>query len=166
VSSTYGVTPADVAAELVGLYPAGFAVDTNPPLAAVSAWISVEDLRVSVAVQNSAGQLPAGDDRLAELARVIVIERVIARVLRRLYQGNAPTDVTAASQPHDQIAADTLKEIILLGEQAVGVGEPVSKVTTSDPIPTRPLLVQDCELGPPPLGSSNAYGGARHQGQF
>ena len=167
MADTYGVAPADVSGELPGLFPGGFSAGTIPTLAQVTTWISVADLRVTIAVQDVAAQLPLASDRIASLATRVIIERVKAQVLRIVYTGNAPQDVLNATKPFDDLATATLADIASLGAQAAGTGDPVNKIRTSDPgDQTRDLIVCDVDLNPGPAGHGSGYFGGRRQGQF
>lgn len=167
MADTYGVTPADVAAELPGLFPGGFTAATVPTLAQVIVWISVADLRTTIAVQDVAAALPLSSDRIAPLAKRVIIERVKAQVVRVVYAALAPQDIAAAAKPYDDIAAGTMADIETLGAQAAGAGEPVNEVRTSTPGDlVRDLIVDDVDLNPGPAGHGSGYWGGRRQGQF
>lgn len=166
MADTYGVMAADIAAELPGLYPGGFDASTKPTLAQVTAFIAVEDLQVTVAVQNASGATPAGSDRMAPVAKQTVIYRVVARVLRLVYAGNAPQDVNAAAGPYDVLARDALASITALDAQSAGAGEPVNRIMVGNTVPTRDLIVQDEDLNPGPSGPGAGRFGGRRQGQF
>jgi hypothetical protein len=167
MADTYGVTPADVAAELPGLFPGGFTVNTVPTLAQVTTWISVADLTVTIAVQDVAAALPAAGDRIAPLAKRVIIETVKAQVLRVVYAALSPQDIAAGAKPYQDLAAGTMAAIAALGAQAAGAGDPVNKVRASTPGDlTRDLIVQDVDLNPGPAGHGSGYFGGRRQGQF
>lgn len=152
--NTYGVTPADIAAELSGLYPDGFGAGTKPTAAKVQEYIDVADLEVSIAIGNSAGAPPATDDRVAPLARQVIINRVVARVMRVVYTGNTPAEVAQLLAPYVEGAKGALQALIDLRTQAVGTGETAPLVTVGE-TPDRDLIVQDADLQP---GSSMAHG--------
>lgn len=165
MADTYGVTAADIAAELPGIFPGGFDANTRPTSAQVTGWISVEDLRVVIAVEREAGALPATSDRVAPLAKRIIIERVKAQVMRTVFAGNSPAEIAQASKPFDEIATATLADLRELGAQAAGVGTPTNLVTVSE-TPDRDLIVQDSDLNPGPAVGGHYYGGGRRAGQF
>jgi hypothetical protein len=150
MADTYGVTPADVAAELHNLFPHGFAASTTPSLAQVAAFIAVADLAVTIPVENAAGVAPQASDRIALLAKDIIKNTVIARVLRVVYTGNAPGEVAALTAGYTDAAQTALDAITALGTQAAGAGTPAQHVYTSNPVPCRDLLVCDSDLGRPP----------------
>ena len=167
MADTYGVAPADVSGELPGLFPGGFTAGTIPTFAQVTTWVSVADLRVTIAVQDVAAQLPLASDRVAPLAKRVIIERVKAQVLRVVYTGNAAQDILNATKPYDDLATATLADIAMLGAQAAGAGDPVNKIRASAPGDlTRDLIVQDTDLNPGPAGHGSGYFGGRRQGQF
>jgi hypothetical protein len=150
MADTYGVTPADVAGELKNLFPHGFAASTSPSLAQVTSFIAIADLAVSIAVEIAAGVAPQASDRIALLAKDVVQNRVIARVLRYVYTGNAPSEVAALVGGYDDAAKVALSALTTLGTQAAGVGTPEVHVLTSTPMPSRDLLICDDDLNPPP----------------
>jgi hypothetical protein len=158
MADVYGVTPADIAAELSGIMPDGFAVSTLPTLGQVTSFITAMDLAVAVAVQNASGAVPSATDRLAPLAKRVIIDRVKALVIRVVYGGNDIERVDAAAAPYERSAAVALKSITDLETQAAGAGEPANRVISSA-TPTRELLVTDDDLGLPPhrAGWSSSY---------
>lgn len=158
MADTYGVTPADIAAELPGLFPGGFTAGTVPTLAQVTSLISDADLRVTIAVQNASGAVPAATDRLARLAKRAIVERVKGQVIRIVYTGNAPADVAAAAKPYEDLAKDYLASLTDLETQAAGVGDPPNRMITSSTIPERDLLLDDAVLGPAPHGRNQSWG--------
>lgn len=167
MANTYGVTPADVAAELPGLFPGGFTVNTTPTLAKVQEWIDTADLRVTIRVQDVAAAIPLSSDRIAPLAKRAIIDQVISQVLRIIYTANAPQDVQNAIKPYLDSSAAQLASIEILGAQAAGTGEPVNRLRASTPGDlTRDLIVQDVDLNPGPAGHGSGYFGGRRQGQF
>jgi hypothetical protein len=167
MADTYQVTPATIAGELPGLFPNGFTQVTKPNVQQVTDFISVADLMVSIAVENASAEPPDASDRLAALARRIVIDKVKAMVLRVVYAALAPADIDSATKPYEDLAQGALASIIALGAQAAGAGEPVNKVRTSTPGDlVRDLVVQDVDLNPGPAGHGSGYWGGRRQGQF
>ena len=147
MADVYGVVPADIAAELPGLFLAGFTTTTVPTLAQVTSFITAADLTVAVAVQNASGTIPLATDRLAPLAKRVIIERVKAQVIRVVYTGNAIADVAAAAQPYEDLARTMLASITSLQTQATGVGDPPNRVVSSSTVVSRDLLVDDSDLG-------------------
>jgi hypothetical protein len=156
MADVYGVTPADIAAELPGLFAGGFSVSTVPTLAQVTSFITAADLAVAIAVEDASGSTPTAGDRLAPLAKRVIIDRVKAQVIRVVYTGNAPADVEAAAQPYEMLARDALKALVTLDTQAAGTGEAPNRVLSSA-TPTRDLLVTDEDLGPAPHRYDAAY---------
>jgi hypothetical protein len=65
MADVYGVTPADIAAELPGIFLGGFSVSTKPTDAQVTSLITAADLTVAISVQDASGTLPTAGDRLA-----------------------------------------------------------------------------------------------------
>lgn len=147
MADTYGVTADDIANELPGAFPSGISVATRPSSRQVESLISDADLAVSIAVENASGMAPASSDRLARLARRVVIEKVKAQVLRIIYTSNDPAQVDAAAAPYELAAKDALASITALTTQATGTGEPPSRVITSSTTPERELLICDVDLG-------------------
>jgi hypothetical protein len=148
MADTYGVTPADVAAELPGIFPGGFSASTTPTAAQVAAFIATADLVISIAVQDVAGVAPQASDRAALLARQFIIEAVKARVIRIVYAGNDPERVAAAARPYMDNATEIRTAIEALRTQAAGIGEPAAKVQvpyTTDP---RALVLGSDQLDP------------------
>jgi hypothetical protein len=156
MADTYGVTPADVAAEMKNLFPAGFAASTTPTLAQVQSFIAVADLAVSIAVEVASAVAPQASDRIALLAKNVIVNRAAARVLRVVYMGNAPSEVAALVAGYDDAAKVALDGITALGTQAAGAGTPEVHVLTSSPMPDRDLLICDSDLGPPPSRYSSS----------
>lgn len=151
MADVYGVTPADVAEEVRNLFPHGFAASTIPSLAQVVTFITAADLEVAIAVGNAAGATPASSDRVAPLAKQVILNRVVARVLRIVYTGNAPSEVAALVGGYDAAAKSALDAITVLQTQAAGAGtEPAAHVVSSSTVPSRDLLVCDSDLGRPP----------------
>lgn len=144
---TYGVTAADIAAELPGLFPGGFTTTTKPTLAQVTSYITAADLWVSLSIQNASGSVPAASDRLAPLAKRVIVERVKGQVIRDVYTGNDIERVNAAAAPFERAARESLKAITDLQTQATGVGDPPNRVVSSSTTPTRDLMVLDEDLG-------------------
>jgi hypothetical protein len=149
VADVYGVTPADVAAELPGMYPNGFTVATKPTLATVTTLISEADAIVSLRVQKATGEAAADPAaRSAALARRFIKSWVKAEVVRIAYAGNDPRDVAGVAAPFDAAASFTIEEIDALGEQAQDAGGvATSRVRGVDGSEVRDLLISDETLG-------------------
>jgi hypothetical protein len=149
VADTYGVTPADVAAELPGLFPGGFTATSVPSDTQVVALIAAADAAVTLRITDAVGNAPALSDKAAGLAKRYIIDWVKAQVLRIVYAGRDPFQVSAAAKPYDDLAASMLVSIDVLGSQATGTGESSPRVTTSlgtSTLPTRELLITDEDL--------------------
>lgn len=146
MADTYDVVPADIAAELPGLFPGGFGASTVPSHSQVASMITVADLQVSIAVENASGLAPEVSDRLAPLAIQVIKQRVVARVLRIVYAGNAPAEINAAAKPYDDDADAALEAITSLETQATGAGETSNRVGVPSGLPNRDLIVDDDDL--------------------
>lgn len=142
----YGVTPADIAAELPGLFPGGFTAATKPTLLQVTAFIITADTIISMKVQDITGAVPAADDKAAVLAKRYIVEWVKAQVIRVVYAGNDPQQVRTAAEPYETNAASTLESLVAMGAQAVGTGEAASRVFTPYTTPQRDLIIRDEQL--------------------
>lgn len=148
MADTYGVTPADVAAELPGLFPGGFSVSTTPTLAQVTSAISVADTIITLHVQNAAGQAPSIADRASPVAVRFIIDWVKAQVIRVVYAGNDPAQVAAAAKPYADLAQEAKDAITALGSQAEGEGDPSPRIQVPYTTAQRGLVVGDADLDP------------------
>jgi hypothetical protein len=146
VSDTYGVTPADVAAELPGLFAGGFSAITTPTDAQVASTITTADTVITLYVRGAVGQPPSPTDAAAPIAVRYILEWVKAQVIRVVYTGNDPVQVAQAAKPYDDLAQQLKDAITALGAQAEGEGEPAPRVVVSNTTPTRALLRGDREL--------------------
>lgn len=142
----YGVQPDDIAAELRGLFPNGFDVDTVPTEAQVIEWISTADDIVRLHLVDSTGGVPAITDAAARLAKTFIRAWVTAQVVRVVYTGNDASAVAQASQPYSDTAKMVLKELDEMGFQAIGTGEASPQVAVAYTLPDRELMVTDDEL--------------------
>lgn len=145
---TYGVTAADVAAEVPALFRAGFTASTTPPAALVAAWITRADTMIGLDVLRVTGLAPAAADKAADFAKQYVIDWVLGKVMRTVYAGKAPEAVNAAAAPYFAAAAEMRKAIEALGTQAVGDGTtpPPPRVRGYMPAPERETIVTDEDL--------------------
>ena len=143
---TYGVTPADVSAELKGLYPLGFSAATVPTDAQVTEWISTADDIVRLHLIDETGQVPAVSDAAARLAKTFIKEWVKAQVIRNAYAGQDPTSVETAAKPYADNAKTILGELDEMGSQAVGTGAESPQIAVAYTLPDRDLIVTDDEL--------------------
>lgn len=146
MADTYLVVPADVAAELPGLFDRGFTATTRPTATQVASWIATADVIASMKVQDVTGVSPASSDRAAALARQYVIEWVKAKVMGAVYAGNDPTQVANAVRPHFDNAKTILVALTELGAQATGTGAAAARVGVPYTTPQRELLVTDEQL--------------------
>jgi hypothetical protein len=119
----YGVTPADVAAEMPELFPEGFTASTRPASAQVAQWVSVADTVVYLRVFAVTGETPAPSDTAAKIAKQYIIEWTKAKVYEAIYAGRADEEVRRVTDPYFDAAATLLEAIADLGEQATGTGE-------------------------------------------
>lgn len=155
MANTYGVTPADIAAELPGIFPGGFSATTLPNDALVASFIAAADLAVTLKLKDITGSVPAATDAAAPLAKRYVIESAKAAVLRVAYAGRDPLQIATVVSPYDLLAKTALDSLLLLDSQAVGTGEAASRVMTSlgaSGLPTRDLMITDCDLDPSSRG--------------
>jgi hypothetical protein len=148
VADTYLVTPADVAAELPGLFPGGFTATSLPSDVQVAALIAAADATVTMRITDDVGSSPATSDKAAGFAKRYIIDWVKAQVIRIVYAGRDPFQIDAAASPYDRLSAQTLLVIDALGAQAVGTGEASSRVLTSSTTPSRDLLLTDDDFDP------------------
>jgi hypothetical protein len=146
VANTYDVAPADVAAELPGLYPGGFTATSIPTSAQVQGFIDNADTIVTLAVLDSTGQPPSNTDRAATLAKRYIIETVKAMVIRTIYVGRDPAYIAAVAGPYDVMAKANMDAIALMGAQAVGTGEASPLIVGH--ITSRDLVLESWDLDP------------------
>lgn len=146
MADTYGVTAADIAAELPGIFPGGFSASTKPSDTLVESWISDADVVVGLKVQDIAGQPGASTDKAAVLAKRWIKETVKGQAVRAAYAGNDPLAVKAAAEPYENSAAFTWDAIIALDSQIIGTGEAASRVGVPYTSTQRELLVTDAQL--------------------
>lgn len=143
---TYGVVPADIAAELPGLYPGGFAATTKPTDSQVETWITTADAVVTMKVQDVTGAVPSIDDKAAVVAKRHIVEWVKGQVVRAAYVGNDPLSVKAAAEPYEKAAKDMLDALDALGSQATGTGAAASRVLLPTSAPDRDLLINSADI--------------------
>jgi hypothetical protein len=166
VPGTYGVTAADVAAELPGLFVVGFTQATKPSEAMITAWIGDADAFIDTVVTQVVAVNADLADAAARLARRYVLNDVIARVYRAVYAGKAsPADIAALTASVDgktilgQLQALATSEIAAqlakLEESALG-GPKIGVSTTG--LPTRALLISDDDLDAGPVSTSGDLG--------
>lgn len=144
--NVYGVTPADVAVELPGLFPGGFTASTRPSDTLVESWITTADTIVGMKVQDITGTAPLLTDKAAVLAKRYIIEWVKAQVYRAAFAGNDIAVVNAAAAPFDSSAKLLLETLTEMGTQIVGVGEPGNRVRVPYEVAERALLVTGEQL--------------------
>lgn len=146
MADTYGVVPADIAAELPGLFPGGFTVSTKPTSAQVKALITTADTIVTLQVQDVTGGAPASTDRAADLAKRYIIDWVKAQIIRIVYAGNDAAAVAAAASPYDASIKAIGVALEQLGAQSIGTGAAAARVSVPYTTPQRDLLVTDEQL--------------------
>lgn len=152
---TYGVTPADVAAELPGIFPGGFSATTLPSDTLVASFIAAADLAVTLKLKDITGAVPADTDAAAPIAKRYIIEAAKASVLRVAYAGRDPVQIATAVSPYDLLAKTALDSLLLLDAQAVGTGDAAPRIVTSlgaSSFPSRDLLITDDDLDPSSRG--------------
>lgn len=147
MADTYGVTPANVAAEFPGLFPGSFSASTTPSLAQVGSMIATADTIVALHVQNVVGLAPAKTDKAAPLAKRFIVEWAKAQIMRAIYAGNDPAQVAGAAKPYADLAQEMKDAITAMGAQAEGTtGEASPRIQVSTT--TRDTVVTDCDLDP------------------
>lgn len=142
--NTYDIAPADVAAELPGLFPGGFTATSTPTDAKVQELIDEADTIVTLRITDDVGQSPALSDKAAAIAKRFIVNYVKAEVIRLIYIGRDPAYVTSIAQPFIDSAARLLEYIDALGTQAIGTGESSPAVTGH--MTARPLVVESWDL--------------------
>jgi hypothetical protein len=144
LANTYNVAPADIAAELPGLFPGGFSATTTPTDAQVQGFIDMADTIVTLRITDTTGQAPALSDRAAPLAKRFIIETAKGIVVRLVYAGRDPNFIAASAGPYDVMAKTAIDAIGLLGSQAIGTGEAAPMV--SGHMTSRPLIIESWDL--------------------
>lgn len=146
--ATYGVTTAQVAAEVPALVPGGdFSASTTPAKTLVQTWIDTADAIVTLKVQQVAGVAPQTTDVAATLATRFIVAWALAWVMRTVYAGNDPAQVKAAADQYQLPADALLAQLDALGLQAAGAGETPSLVRGVDASLARDLVITDADLG-------------------
>lgn len=136
-----------MAAELRGLFVAGFDVDTVPTEAQVIDWISTADSVVSLHLVDSAGQQPALTDAAARIVKTYIRNWVKAEIVKTVYAGQDPLSIKTAAAAYSDTADMLLKELDDMGSQAVGTGLESPRIGVAYTLPNRDLVVTDDELG-------------------
>jgi hypothetical protein len=163
----YGVSAADIAAELLTLFPVGFTQAQRPSLATVEGWIADADAYVDTVVMQVVAVNEDLTDAATRLARRWVISDVKDRV-REAATNLSAADIVALRQTSaaktilDQLmglaTSEIAAELAKLKEAQLESPRVGMNPTTAQ----RPLLVDDCDLDPRaprfPFGSSNASG--------
>lgn len=153
----YGVTAADVAAEMPALFPIdathpnGFSAATRPTQAKVDEWITAADAIAELKVVASSGAAADPAAKAAPIVKAFIREYVKAQVIRAVYAGNDPRDVDEAARAFEQERDRLRGDLSDLGSQLEGV------VASSVPrvrgrVADRELLVGDAQLGGGALG--------------
>lgn len=122
MADVYGVTHADISAELPELFPTGFSAATRPTATKVTEWISTADTVVYLRVFAVTEVEPLVSDKAALIAKQYIVSWVKGKVMQAIYEGRAATEVKAASQHYFDTASELLIAIGDLGIQATGEG--------------------------------------------
>jgi hypothetical protein len=146
VANTYDVSPADVAAELPGLFPGGFTALTKPTELQVQGLIDTADTVITLRIIDNVGQSPELTDKAAAIAKRYILNYVLAVVTRIVYAGNDPVQIGQAAAPYEAAAKVLLDSIDVLGAQAIGTGD--ASPTTLGNMTTRSLMLCDDDLDP------------------
>lgn len=146
MADTYGVTVADIAAELPGLFPVGFSDVTAPSAAQVASFISTGDTLVTLRVKDATGGVPASTDAAAPLAKRYVINWVLAQVVKIVYAGNDPARITEIARAYTDVVTELGTAIDLLGAQAIGVGDSAPRIFAGPSLPERDLMITNADL--------------------
>lgn len=143
--NTYDVTPADVAAELPGMFPGGFTATSIPTSSKVQELIDEADTVVTLRITDSVGQSPTLSDAAAKIAKRFITNYVKAEVVRLAYVGRDPNLVLSASQPYVDSATRLLQYITDMGAQVIGAGDSAPGVMGH--MTSRALMIESRDLG-------------------
>lgn len=157
MSDLYGVQPDDIAAELRGLFPTGFDIDTTPTEAQVIDFISTADDIVRLRLVDITGGIPAVSDAAVRLAKTFIKNWVKSEVVKVVYAGQDPLAVQAAAKTYADNADTVITALTEMGSQAIGTGEASPQVSVAFTVPPRDLLVEDSELGDNDFGRERKY---------
>lgn len=153
----YGVSAADVAAEIPALFPVdathpnGFSATTKPTQAKVEEWITAADAMAELRVVSASGQAADVNAKAAPLIRQYIRNYVLAQVMRAIYAGQDPADIDDAARPYEIERDRIYDDLQLLGSQLEGPAA-VSIARVRGKISDRELLVRDADIGTGALG--------------
>lgn len=152
----YGVSAADIAAEMPALFPVtvanpnGFGATTKPSEAKVNEWITAADVIAQLRVEASSGAPADPAAKAAPLAKQYIREYVKAQVIRTVYAGQDPRDVDEAAAAFESDRDRLYDDLGKLGSQLEGQGPSVARVRGK--VSDRELLIGDAQLGAGALG--------------
>lgn len=151
MADTFGVTHADVGAQVPALFPLGFDDTSKPTRGLVQQWISTADTIATMAITAAAREIPADDSPAAGIARQYVINYTLSYVMRALYAGQDPLAVKTAADQFGAPAADLLAQLEAFATLDAGSGSlPPSRfrgpTDLLGAVPQRELLIQDTQL--------------------
>jgi hypothetical protein len=148
VSDVYGVSAADIAAEVPGLFQFGFTQVTKPNLTTVTSWISDADAYIDGVVVDATTKAPEIADRIAQLPRRYIIDTVLVRIYRAAFAGRNPADIAALVDGFNPGAI--VEQITALVIEAVALETLAESRTVSVPYTTasRDLLIDTPDLDP------------------
>lgn len=153
----YGVSAADVAAEMPALFPIdgthpnGFSATTKPTEAKVNDWILAADALAELRVVNASGQAADPNAKAAPLIKQYIREYTKAQVIRAVYAGQDPDDVDNAARSFEAERDRIYDDLGLMGSQLEGVAA-VAIARVRGKVSDRELLVRDSDIGTGALG--------------
>lgn len=121
MADVYGVLPQDIAAELPGIFPAGFSATSTPTEAQVASMITTADTMIGLRVFNATGVDADPADPAAVIAVRYIVEWTKALVIRIAYSGRGSDVAGAAAKPYADLAAQLL-EAFVVEEEGDDVG--------------------------------------------
>jgi hypothetical protein len=157
VPGLYGVSAADIAAEMPALFPIdgahpnGFSATTKPTQAKVEEWITAADAIAELKVVAASGAAADPAAKGAPIVKQYVREYVKAQVIRTVYAGNDARDVDEAAKSFEQDRDRLYNDLDLLGSQLEGAGA-VAVARVRGKVSDRELLIGDAQLGAGALG--------------
>jgi hypothetical protein len=155
MANAYGVSAADIAAELPSLFSVGFTQATKPTAATVEAWITDADTFIDTVVAAVTAVVPEYTETASRLAKRYILDEVVVRVYRAVYAGKAaPADIAALVK--DLGGATILKQIQELPALAASLTAAATEALEASqpavavPYITAPrdLLIDDTDLDP------------------
>jgi hypothetical protein len=157
VPGLYGVSAADVAAEIPALFPIdgahpnGFSAATKPTQAKVEDWILAADALAELKVVSASGQAADPNAKAAPLVKQYIRDYTLAQVMRAIYAGQDPGDIDDAARPYEAERDRIYDDLQLLGSQLEGPAA-VSVPRVRGKVSDRELLIGDAEIGAGALG--------------